>query len=314
MKRRLNGIMISLAIVTALCAEMTPWVGRYALAGEPATAVTEEKVVPCPQLDWSTIRSLPNTGNADDPARPDFLLSPQEEKDLAESRTRINTWLAQHGSERTVDQPITSGSPTTLVTPYILWQHSIAMPAREQETGYYCGVASTQMVSDYEWGYAGNQSKYSQQLIADSEGATTDGVSSAAIKDFLNNHPAPYVTWTWVRDQPPYAQGEPQAATALFDTMDYNIQHGHGTVMSLNPYVGGYDAWGELYGLIGWNAASRHFVAGYGVLLRSDNCHRVMYIDPWETGWGGPPSLGPHTIDAANMVHLMGDIGGYLVH
>lgn len=310
MKRRFNSVMISLAVVITLCTEMIPSAGHYAAAGEQEIVVTEGVTVPSPQLDWATIRSLPNTGNADDPARPDFLLSPQEEKDAAQSRANLENWLAQHSSETTVDEPIKSGA-LTLVTPY---QHSIAMPARTQETGDWCGVASTQMLSDYEWGYIGNQSKYSQQLIANSEGATEDGVSSAAIKDFLNNHPAPYVTWTWVRDQPPYAQGEPQAATALFDTMDYNIQHGHGTVMSLNPYVGGYDAWGEAYGLIGWNAASRHFVAGYGVLLRSDNCHRVMYIDPWETGWGGPPSLGLHTIDAANMVHLMEDLGGYLVH
>ncbi len=287
MKRRLNGIMISLAIVTALCAEMTPWVGRYALAGEPATAVTEEKVVPCPQLDWSTIRSLPNTGNADDPARPDFLLSPQEEKDLAESRTRINTWLAQHGSERTVDQPITSGSPTTLVTPYILWQHSIAMPARTQETGDWCGVASTQMVSDYEWGCTGSQPKYSQYDIGIAEHVTSNGVTSEEIKNFLNNHPAPNKTWTWVREQLPYAQGEVQAATTLFNITDPNIQLGHGTVMSLITDGGGADAWGEPYGLVGWNVASQHFVAGDGVLLRSDNCHRIMYIDPYETEWHG---------------------------
>lgn len=308
MKHRFNSVMISLAVVITLCIEMIPSAGHYAAAGEQEIAVTEGVTVPCPQLDWATIRSLPNTGNADDPARPDFLLSPQEKKDAAQSRANLEKWLAQHSSETTVDEPIKSGA-LTLVTPY---QYSIAMPARTQETGDWCGVASTQMVSDYEWGYTGNQSKYSQQLIANWEGATKDGVSSTVIKDFLNNHPAPYVTWTWVRDQPPYAQGEPQAATTLFDTMNYNIQHGHGTVMSLNPYVGGYDAWGEPYGLIGWNAASKHFVAGYGVSLGSDNRHRVMYIDSWETSSGG--SLGPHTIDAANMVHLMANIQGYLVH
>jgi hypothetical protein len=300
--------MISLAVVITLCTEMIPSAGHYAAAGEQEIAVTEGVTVPCPQLDWATIRSLPNTGNADDPARPDFLLSPQEKKDAAQSRANLEKWLAQHSSETTVDEPIKSGA-LTLVTPY---QYSIAMPARTQETGDWCGVASTQMVSDYEWGYTGNQSKYSQQLIANWEGATKDGVSSTAIKDFLNNHPAPYVTWTWVRDQPPYAQGEPQAATALFDTMNYNIQHGHGTVMSLNPYVGGSDVWGDPYRLIGWYAASKHFVAGYGVSVGSDNRHRVMYIDSWETKSGG--SLGPHTIDAAVMVHLMADIQGYLVH
>jgi hypothetical protein len=306
MKRRLNVIMISLAIVTALCAEMTPWMGRYALAGEPATAVTEEKVVPCPQLDWSTIRSLPNTGNADDPARPDFQLSPQEEKNLALSRARIGQWWAQHSSEIAVDEPIKSGTLAS-VTPY---QYSIAMPSREQETGDWCGVASTQMVSDYEWGY----SRYSQTVIAAAEGANPS-VTSLSIVDFLNNHPAPNVTWTWVREQLPYAQGEVQAATTLFDITDPNIQLGHGTAMSLITDDGGADAWGEPYGLIGWNTASQHFVAGYGVLLRSDNCHRIMYIDPYETQWtGGPASLGVHTIDAANMAHLMGLNTGYLVH
>lgn len=313
MKRRLNSIMISLAIVTVLCAEMIPSAGRYALAGEPATAVTEEKVVPCPQLDWSTIRSLPNTGNADDPARPDFLLSPQEEKDLAQSRARIGQWWAQHSSEITVDGPINSVALTS-VTPY---QYSIAMPARQQETGDYCGVASTQMVSDYEWGFTGSQFKFSQHDIGVEEQVTTQGVSSAAIKDFLNNHPAPNVTWTWVRELLPYAQGEVQAATTLFNITDPNIQLGHGTAMSLLTDDTGSDAWGEPYGLIGWNVVSNHFVAGYGVSRGSDNRHRIMYVDPWETEWHGtdvPNSLGKHTIDAANLAHLMGLLGGYLVH
>lgn len=127
------------------------------------------------------------------------------------------------------------------------------------------------MVSDYEWGYTGSQSEYSQTVIATEEGATpTDGVTSASIVNFLNNHPAPNKTWTWVREQLPYSQGETQAATTLFDIMDPNIQLGHGTIMSLITDDGGEDVWGEPYGLIGWNTASQHFVAGDGVVLRSD--------------------------------------------
>jgi len=310
MKSRFKTAMVSLAIVTALGSEMIPSVGRYAFAGESATAVTEEKATPCPQLDWAIIRSLPNTGNADDPARPDFRLSPQEEENLVQSRARIEKWWAQHSSERTVDEPIKSGALES-VTPY---QYSIAMPVREQETGDWCGVASTQMISDYEWGYTGSQSAFTQTAIATEEGANPS-VTSLSIVNFLNNHPAPNVTWTWVREQLPYAQGEVQAATTLFNITDPNIQLGHGTAMSLITDDGGSDAWGEPYGLIGWNVSSQHFVAGDGVLLQSDNRHRVMYVDPWETSWtGGPSSLGQHTIDAANMAHLMGLNTGFLVH
>jgi len=264
-----------------------------------------------PQLDWATIRSLPNTGNADDPARPDFLLSPQEEKDLAESRARIEQWWAQHSSERTVDGPIAPGALTS-VYPY---EYSIPIPVRPQETSYWCGVASTQMVSDYQWGYTGSQSKYTQTTIAQAEGATLDGVSSAAIVTFMNTHENPSNTWTWTREQLPYADGEVQAATTLFNIMLAQVQMGEGTVMSLITYGNGSDAWGEPYGLTGWNTSSQHFVAGDGLLLQSDNRHRVMYIDPWETSWaGGPDSLGQHTIDAANMAHLMGLNTGFLVH
>lgn len=309
-KRKLNSIVISLSVVMVLCAEMIPSVNHHALAEEPGAPVAEGGTAPCPQLDWSTIRSLPNTGNADDPARPDFQLSAQEEKNLVQSRARIDQWWAQHSSERTVDEKIKSDI-TDSVTPY---QYSIAMPARKQETGYYCGVASTQMVSDYEWGFIGSQSRFLQHDIGIEEHVTTQGVSSKAITDFLNNHPAPNKTWTWNREQLPYASGETTAATQLFNWMDPDIQLGHGTVMSLITDVGGTDVWGEPYGLIGWNSASDHFVAGDGVVLRSDNCHRIMYIDPYETKWDGPASLGQHTIDAANMAHLMALNTGYLVH
>jgi len=80
---------------------------------------------------------------------------------------------------------------------------------------------------------------------------------SGVVKDL-----APNVTWTWVREPLPYAQGEVQAATTLFNITDPNIQLGHGTVMSLITDDGGSDAWGEPYGLIGWNVSSQHFVAG----------------------------------------------------
>ena len=244
--RMLNGIMISLAIVTALCAEMTPSVGRYAFAGEPATAVTEEKVVPCPQLDSSTIRSSSNTGNADDPSRSDFQLSPQEEKDLAQSMARINTWLAQHSSEITVDGPIKSGA-ITLVTPY---QYSIAMPSREQETGDWCGVASTQMLSDYDWGFTGATSVHSQQYIAMNQGNVLPngpGTTSPAIRDYLNkykNSGDPAKTWT-------YARKLEADAMDLFNITDINVQMDHGVIMSVWTYVSGQDVWGEQYGLVG---------------------------------------------------------------
>jgi len=315
MKRRFNSIMISLAIVTALCAEMTPWVSRYALAGEPATAVTEEKVVPCVALDSSTIRSSSNTGNADDPARPDFLLSPQEEKDLAQSMARINTWLAQHSSETTIDEPIKSGA-LTLVTPY---QYSIAMPARVQSptTKSWCGIVSTQMLSDYDWGFTGATSVHSQQFIATNQGNVLPngpGTTSSAIVTYLNaykNASNPAKTWT-------YARKLEADATDLFNITDINVQMDHGVIMSVWTYASGKDAWGEQYGLVGWNlaGAGAHFVAGYGVSLGSDNRHHIMYIDPWETSWdGGPPSQGRHTIDAANMAYLISQNngGGYLV-
>jgi hypothetical protein len=76
-------------------------------------------------------------------------------------------------------------TPSTFCAGYYGW---ISARPVEQETSYWCGVATVQVVSDYAWGYQGSTHKWSQTYISNTWTHTgSEGTSTTAEIGGLNS-------------------------------------------------------------------------------------------------------------------------------
>jgi hypothetical protein len=189
----------------------------------------------------------------------------------------------------------------------------LSVPLRQQQYSYYCGPASAQELLDYEWGYLGTDSQYSQGTLATFMQTNTDGTYVYQVTAGLNNYrkadKIPLSTWSsgYV-----YAD-ETTTANSIYDYAKQAVSdENHGVVYRVNtcPSPGQSDSWGELYGLVGYYDPSNptgnyssltHYVAGRGYTTYSNGRHRVTYLDTYSHAyaWGNP--YGYQILDTRNM-------------
>ncbi|MGB9666381.1 MAG: C39 family peptidase [Candidatus Cryosericum sp.] len=303
--------------------EARGWLRSPVRGGAPAS---ERVGNPLP-VGWDKSR-VSSTGDGDSPDRPDFWLSMQEQKDLLQDLQAEQKWLAsQPDGGKWIDGPLGKASGLQSVASETL---ALNIPYRIQENGYYCGPASTQMILDYDWGFTGSNSKYTQTFInTHGEGATpTAGTSSDRIVTFLNTYGYP-PKMHWTRDPISTSSDETTATTWLYNSIRFNITNNSGTITGvytcderLNANgTHKQDAWGRDQRLWGWDwTPHQHFIVEYGVQLDASNRHWISYIDPWNQNSYTDPATGqfeqtggPRPLDAAVVAHLLIYNTGYLV-
>jgi hypothetical protein len=198
----------------------------------------------------------------------------------------------------------------------------LGVPLRQQEYVYYCGPASAQELLDYEWGYTGSSSKYSQSTLATyMQTDPVNGTYVYKVTDGLNYYKdpnkSPLSTWNsgYI-----YSDETTTATTLYDDTKQAVSQENHGVVYRVNtcPLPGQSDVWGEPYGLVGYydsgsgNYSSLiHYVAGRGYTTYSNGRHRVTYLDSYNHAyaWGNP--YGYQILDTRNMASCVNAAGSY---
>lgn len=203
--------------------EARGWLKSPARGGSPAS----ERIGDPLPAGWDKSR-VSITGDGDSPDRPDFWLSIQEQKNLLQDLQAEQKWLAlQPEGGKWSDKSLNRTSLLQTVIPETL---TINVPCRIQANNYYCGPASTQMISDYGWCYTGSASKYTQTFIAAQEGTTQlNGTSSSMIVTFLNTYGYPPIAH-WTRDPISTNSDETAATTWLYNSIRYNVSNNSGTI------------------------------------------------------------------------------------
>ncbi|NCO28092.1 MAG: hypothetical protein COS15_03940 [Caldiserica bacterium CG02_land_8_20_14_3_00_36_38] len=270
-----------------------------------------------------------NNPNFQKGSQPFPSLTAEEERLEEEKLQRYREWLSKQPKIdiKNFDMPISnddsSKEPSILsITEY----GSLTIYYRVQETSYYCGPATAQVILNYDWGMIGSSNYYTQSYLANYMGTnSTDGTYVYRLKNALNElkNPNKNPTAYWIYTLLP--SNETDAANYLYTYLQNDITYNttkQALAFHTNTYPKyGYDAWGERYGLIGYYNPSNsyeyhstgHYVTGYGYVLYSDGRHRVKYADSWNHDYGWENCLGYHELDARNMATCINGNAGYLI-
>ena len=147
-------------------------------------------------------------------------------------------------------------------------QGFIAVYARDQAYGHYCGPAVGQVIANYSWAVASTANKYSQGTIAgwmgtDANGQTTAGWMEAGLETATAGAPRRPANWNWVVTNVTDQNGNGGTGDEVFNFLRSNIS---GSKMPLAIPVKPH-ASGALYWLASWPravASVGHWIAAYG--------------------------------------------------
>ncbi|HHY83814.1 MAG TPA: hypothetical protein GX505_14215 [Clostridiales bacterium] len=243
---------------------------------------------------------------------PYHIETPEQNAIQQERMAEYETWLAtQQDKTLLSDTPReNNGFHTMAVEDY-----QIAIPLRRQERNYWCGPASAQELLDYDWGYTGATSKYSQSFLADAIGTTSSSGSYVyKIRNALNAYKkAETSPWAWrtIEEDPNPVETQNEALT-IYNTTKQDALSGKGIIYRTrsDPFGKTYktDVWGIRYGLVAYvnpdgygSYEAYHYIVGYRAATQANGMHGTGYLDSFDAQlpYGNP--YGRHFTSSRNI-------------
>jgi hypothetical protein len=143
------------------------------------------------------------TGTGDNPARTENVLTPQERQERARADAEYAQWLAKKGYTRNeIADLMSEGAHSNLSTGSFIPQAMDGgyryhyTPSHKQETNYWCGPATVQVIDDY-FGDCIMQRSYAIHMGTTPEGGTDFSVVDDELRSQTeNNYQYRTVTWS----------------------------------------------------------------------------------------------------------------------
>ena len=201
------------------------------------------------------------------------------------------------------------GSPTTraCVDP----QGFLAVEARDQIRGHYCGPAVGQVIANYSWAMASGHDAFSQNRIANWMGTDLNGgTSSQALANGLEvatrGAPRRPAVWQWVVTQLRDSDGDGHVGDELHGFIRANVS---GSRMPLAFSLKPHDRLAK-YRLSSWPFpvnSPGHWIAGYGWVGNYSNNNelaRTYYTDSSRDEGGSTGKFWDPTKHIAEMIRV----------
>jgi hypothetical protein len=272
----------SLTHVTALATvALSATLFAIALAVSPPAAAHPSSL---PGARTFTTPSLATQRNVDPSVSTLDDYGPADLRIMAEKQARFDAWLAQRQST------------ARLVTKAPL-NYGVSTPLHLQQTGYWCGPATVEIVDD-KWGpiVSGATETARQQVYANYMGTTTDGTNFTLVDNALNYFiTEPNVAYIYRADM--------GSASAIYDCVQYDVGVTHYPLaadLRIDPTDPDYD----------W-APYRLYHSGHIVPIDGYNYNTGIYTirlnDPndeshWHPGAGGA-TAGRHAYPRRTLAH-----------
>jgi hypothetical protein len=161
----------------------------------------------------------------------------------------------------------------------------LAVSARDQTRGHYCGPAVGQVIANYTWAVPLDANKYTQRQLAVWMGTdVTGGTSAYAMADGLDRAtlgaPRRPAQWDWVVTQLTDTDRDGAVSDQLHDYVRANVS---GSKMALAISVKPHDVNGRFH-LSSWPKpvnSPGHWITGYGWwgLYDGTDSSRMLYTD-----------------------------------
>ena len=209
-----------------------------------------------------------------------------------------------------------SGTSTTaqsgvVTTACAVPQGFLAVEARDQIFGHYCGPAVGQVIANYSWAVGAGANKYTQRQLAswmgtDANGGTSSQALANGLEVATRNSPRRPAIWTWVVSPLSDLDRDGHTGDELQGYARSNIS---GSRMPLAFSLKPYDANGK-YHLSSWRrpvVSVGHWIAAYGWVGNYSNSNelaRIYYTDSSRDEGGGTGKYWDPTRHIAGMINV----------
>ncbi len=190
-------------------------------------------------------------------------------------------------------------------------QGFLAVEARDQIFGHYCGPAVGQVIANYAWAMGPGRNVFTQQQLSvwmgtDASGGTSSQALANGLETATRGAPRRPAVWQWVVS--PLADNDRDGHTGdeLHGFIRANVS---GSKMPLAFSLKPYDPWGKFH-LVSWARPVRspgHWIAAYGWVSNYNNLNdqaRTYYTDSSRDEGGGTGKYWDPTRHVAEMINV----------